>query len=233
MTDRAGQLYLDRLKRTLARAPEDDGPVTVGPDAYGETMIGLTGLDNIDLAVRTVLEEGVPGDLMETGVWRGGASIFMRAALFVHGDKERCVWVADSFAGLPEVDMAAFPEDEVWSPLSGWLAVSQADVEANFRHYGFLDDRVRFLPGWFRDTLPNAPVEQLAVLRLDGDFYESTFVALEALYGKVSPGGFVIIDDYGGVPQCKQAVDDFRADHAIDAPVHPADGSIIYWRKPA
>ena len=80
------------------------------------------------------------------------------------------------------------------------LAVPLKRMQDNFRRYGLLDDHVRFLKGWFRDTLPNSPIERLAILRLDGDLYESTIQALDGLYHKLSVGGFVIVDDYGNVP---------------------------------
>ena len=82
------------------------------------------------------------------------------------------------------------------------LAVPEEEVKANFRRYGLLDDQVRFLPGWFKDTLQDAPIDRIAVLRLDGDLYESTIQALDALYPRVSPGGFCIIDDYLAVKAC-------------------------------
>jgi O-methyltransferase len=101
---------------------------------------------------------------------------------------------------------------------------------ANFERYGLLDQQVRFLEGWFKDTLPNAPIARLAVLRLDGDMYEATMQALDALCAKVSPGGFVIIDDYHEVPACRQAVDDFRTAHGLDHEILEIDGSGVYWR---
>jgi O-methyltransferase len=85
------------------------------------------------------------------------------------------------------------------------LAVSLEQVKANFDRYGLLDDQVRFLKGWFRDTLPVAPIERLAVLRLDGDMYESPMDTLVNLYPKLSEGGYVIVDDYGAIPACRQA----------------------------
>ena len=97
-------------------------------------------------------------------------------------------------------------------------------MQDNFRRYGLLDQQVRFLKGWFRDTLPAAPIERLAILRLDGDLYESTIQALDGLYHKLSVGGFVIVDDYGNVPACRQAVDDFRAEHRIADPIQPSTG---------
>ncbi|MFN2607371.1 MAG: TylF/MycF family methyltransferase [Acidimicrobiales bacterium] len=197
-----------------------------------ETMIGTLRLDNLQSCVTSVLRDGVPGDLMETGVWRGGASIFMRGVLKAHGVTDRVVWAADSFQGLPRPEAERFGDDagdRFWG--YGALAVSLDEVKANFARYGLLDDQVRFLAGWFRDTLPGAPVERLAVLRLDGDMYESTIVALEALYPKLSPGGFVIVDDYGAVPACKSAVEDYRAASGIDDPIEEIDWGGVFWQR--
>jgi O-methyltransferase len=238
----AVRLYLDLLKGVLTRTLTDAPKLNPEQQAYraqgavwpgeAETMIGVKRLDNLDECITTVLAEGIPGDLMECGVWRGGAAIFMRAALEAHGDPDRSVWLADSFEGVARPDPAAFPEDvglDLWT--WHWLAVPRKDVEANFERYGLLDDRVRFLEGWFRDTLPGAPVESLALLRLDGDLYESTFVALEALYDKVSPGGFVIVDDYLSLEPCRLATDDFRRDSGIEEEIVTIDWTGIYWRK--
>jgi O-methyltransferase len=90
---------------------------------------------------------------------------------------------------------------------------------------------VQFLKGWFKDTLPQAPIERLAVARLDGDMYESTMTAIEALYPKVQPGGFVIVDDYGAVPACKRAIEDYRARFGITEPIETIDWTGVYWRK--
>jgi hypothetical protein len=231
------QLYLDLLKRTLTRSlwfEQPELPTMEPPDLHGaETMVTVSRLDSLDQAIATVLTEDIAGDLIETGVWRGGVAIFMRAALEARGDTERVVWVADSFEGLPQPDRAAFPEDAAVWMAAGWLVASRADVEENFRRYGLLDERVRFLQGWFRDTLPDAPIERLSILRLDGDFYESTFVALESLYDKVSPGGFILVDDYLSWANCRLAVDDFRSDRGITEPLTFTDGHEAWWRKPA
>ena len=151
-------------------------------------MVGRLRLDNVHACVERALAEGVPGDLMETGVWRGGVTIFMRAILAAYGVTDRTVWVADSFAGLPPPRPDRYPADRGFD-LSNvrYLAVSRAQVEENFARYGLLDTQVQFLEGWFRDTLPEAPSERLAVLRLDGDLYESTHDALVHLYDGLSP----------------------------------------------
>jgi len=198
--------------------------------SYADTMIGLRRLDNLQFCIESALRDGVPGDLIETGVWRGGACIFMRGVLRAHGVEDRRVWVADSFQGLPAPDAAKYPHDagDVHH-LHQFLAVSQEQVRKNFERYGLLDDRVVFLEGWFKDTLPRADIAALAVLLLDGDMYESTMDALTALYPKLSRGGYCIVDDYI-LPNCRKAVDDYRAAHGITAPVVPIDQTSSYWR---
>ncbi len=196
------------------------------------TMVGTKRLDNLQECVETILRDGVPGDLIETGVWRGGSCILMRGILAAHGVEDRRVWVADSFSGLPRPDPARYPADtgDRHHTVTE-LAVSLAEVKDNFRRYGLLDDQVRFLPGWFSETLPGAPIEKLALMRLDGDMYSSTIEALSALYPRLSDGGFCIIDDFGAVEGCRRAVEDFRATEGIDAPLVRIDACGAYWRR--
>lgn len=196
------------------------------------TMIGLKRLDNLEFCIEKVITNGVPGDLIETGVWRGGATIFMRAVLKAYGVTDRYVWVADSFEGLPPPETGKYPHDagdRLYEARE--LAVSAEEVKANFERYGLLDDQVRFLKGWFRDTLPAAPIERLAVLRLDGDMYESTMDTLVNLYPKLSQGGYAIVDDYGAIPACRQAVNDYRSANAITEKIRNIDWTGIFWQK--
>jgi hypothetical protein len=193
-------------------------------------MIGQRRMDNLRDIVETVLAERVPGDLIETGVWRGGACIYMRAILKAHNVTDRTVYVADSFAGLPPPDPDRYPADagdrhHTYAP----LAISLEEVQGNFAKYDLLDSQVVFLKGWFKDTLHRAPIERLAVLRLDGDMYESTMDALVALYGKVSPGGYVIVDDYA-LPGCQKAIHDFRDRNGVEAPLVAIDSMSVYWK---
>src|SRR5262249_28059364 len=99
------------------------------------------------------------------------------------------------------------------------------------RRYGLLDDQVKFLPGWFKDTLPQSPIDRLSMLRVDADMYESTMEALQYLYQKLSVGGYCIIDDYGAVLGCKKAVDDFRKAHDISEPLQEIDWTGVYWKR--
>lgn len=198
---------------------------------HADTMIGMHRLDNIQQCVERVLADGVEGDLIETGVWRGGACIFMRGILEAYDDRHRRVFVADSFQGLPPPDVERYPEDrgDVHFTFSN-LAVSEEQVRENFRRYHLLDERVVFLKGWFKDTLPTAPIDKLALMRLDGDMYESTMDALNALYPKLSKGGYCIIDDYA-LPGCRKAVEDYRRQHGVDAAIESVDWTGVYWRK--
>ena len=253
--DTAPQLYLDLMKKVLANVIYEDEPLAYehvpipwfqGQPVYdperrragldwpsrAHTMVGLARLDNVQSCMEQVVADGVPGDFIETGVWRGGVCILMRAFLKVHQIDDRRVWVADSFQGLPEVGPYGHPLDVRLGlhRANNVLAIPLAAVQANFARYGLLDDQVQFLPGWFRDSLPNAAIERLAILRLDGDLYESTMDALTHLYSKLSPGGFVIVDDYA-LRSCRRAIDDFRERYGIDDPVAPIDGASAYWRR--
>lgn len=230
------RLWLNRLLSRhglllVRRQPFDAEARINGRDwpLFGYTMAGHKRLDHMQQCIATIESEGIAGDLIETGAWRGGMTIFMRALLRAHGDTTRRVWVADSFEGLPVPS----------SKSDGWdystvdiLKVPLAQVKANFARFGLLDDQVCFLPGWFAQSLPGAPIERLSMLRLDGDLYSSTRDALDNLYAKLSPGGYVVVDDYYSWPACRRAVDDFRQHHGIVAPVEAIDWSACFWRVP-
>lgn len=230
--------FMDRLLAfsglTLARLPTasqaDRTQGRIWP-AGAHTMIGQHRLDNVRFAVETVLRDKVPGDLIETGVWRGGTCIFMRGILKAHDVIDRKVYVADSFAGLPPPDPDKYPADRKDKHYTeDALRVSKADVATNFASYGLLDDQVVFVEGFFENTLHLLESESFAVIRLDGDMYSSTMQALEALYPKLQPGGFCIIDDYA-LETCRKAVEDYRKAHDIADEIVQIDWTGSYWRK--
>ena len=241
------ETYLDLLARCLTNQIYGDPPFdywsggrfdpavrSLGRDwpSQAMTMIGDSRLDNIRQLFAAVVADGIPGDLIETGVWRGGACIFMRGLLKAYNIWNRRVWVADSFTGLPPPDPRYPADSGDQHHVHSQLAVSLGEVRANFRKFGLLDEQVVFLPGWFSETLPAAPIRQLALLRLDGDMYGSTMDALVALYDKVAPGGFVIVDDYGAVAACRAAITDFRAARGITEAIQDIDGLGVFWRVP-
>ena len=199
---------------------------------YADTMIGMKRLNNIEYCIKEIVKNNIEGDFAELGVWRGGAAILMRALLKEINEKYRKVWVVDSFEGLPEPNANKYPADKGDKHfMFDDLKVSIEEVKHNFNKYGLLDEHVKFLKGWFKDTLPTAPISKLALLRLDGDMYESTMDGLVNLYPKLSVGGYVIVDDWGAIPACKQAVLDYRKQHNITEEIKEIDWTGVYWKR--
>jgi hypothetical protein len=223
----------DKSLASMSIEPADVQRRLEGRDcpADGLTMVGMKRLENIQACIERVVADGVPGDIVETGVWRGGTAMFMRAVLKSLGVTDRVVYAADSFEGLPVPDADQFPIDK-GCHLHEWdhLAVSLETVRENFERYGLLDDQVQFVKGWFRDTMPTLAGHRWAILRLDGDMYESTMEVLEHLYPDLSPGGYVIFDDYK-IKRCREAVHDFRDAHGISEEIVPVDWTGVYWQK--
>ncbi len=232
--------YIDLLKKCLTDT------LNLDPDSYeyqelqegltwpiyAETMIGIKRMNNLHYCISKVIKNNIAGDFIETGVWRGGATILMRGILEAYDIKDRSVWVADSFDGLPPPNEELYPADKNSSfHTMNPLKISIDDVKDNFRKYNLLDDQVKFLQGWFKDTLPNAPIKKLAVLRLDGDMYESTMDALTSLYPKLSVGGYIIIDDYGAIDVCRQAIHDYRSKYNITEKIELIDNTGVFWQK--
>jgi O-methyltransferase len=240
--------HLDELEDLLTGYSAADPPMSSSPvpiyefnPRYREegldwpstalTMVGRRRLHNFRVLIEQAIDEAIPGDILEAGVWRGGASILARAVLASRGVRDRLIVVADSFEGLPPPS-EQFPADAGADfHTHPELAVSLGQVQANFDRFGLLDDQVVFAKGWFRDTMPRVEAEALAVLRLDGDMYESTLVPLVHLYDRVSPGGWVIVDDYQIMRACRQAVKDFFADRGMRPRLRKIDHVGVYLRK--
>lgn len=199
--------------------------------ATAPSMIGAKRMGNLRRECERVLKEGVAGDFMETGVWRGGACMMMRAVLKAYGVTDRRVIAADTFAGLPPPTAGVEADQNSYLHSVPDFSVPLAEVRAAFERYQLLDQQVVFLEGLFRDTLPHAPVERLAVLRLDADMYESTMDGFEHLYGKLSSGGSLIVDDYFLFEAHRKAVDEYRAAHAIAEPIERIDDFGGFWVK--
>lgn len=198
---------------------------------FSHTMVGLRRLQNLEWCAAQIFREGIEGDFLEAGVCQGGASIFLRALQVAYGQEHRRTWVADSFEGLPEPTSEFDQGYDLHEAVQPWLSTSLEAVRDNFRTYDLLSGEVTFLPGWFSESLPRAPVEDLSILRADADLYASTREVLESLYDKVVPGGFVIIDDYHVFPNCRRAVDEFRAERGIADPLIRIDWTAVFWRK--
>lgn len=239
--------YMALVARTLDGTIYEDAPLAAsGPAQFDPnlrehgmdwpsvafTMIGTKRLANLRQVLESVIGESVPGDFVETGVWRGGACIMARAVFHAYGVTDRRVIVCDSFEGLPYPDAETYPAD-TGSDFHGYpdLSVSLDRVKANFAKFDLLDDQVVFIKGWFKDTMATVPSEQVAVLRLDGDMYESTIEPLNTLYDRIPDGGWVVVDDYHVVPAAKAALHDFMDARGLVPTLREIDSVGVFFRK--
>lgn len=235
--------YLDLMRESLIGALNEDPALPASKvEGYRQdyreqgwdwpskapSMIGRLRMENVRTECERLISENIPGDFIETGVWRGGACIMMRAVLAAYECSDRRVIAADSFEGFPAQSAA---DNNFTVGGVNDFAVSLEDVKANFARYGLLDEQVVFLKGFFKDTLPKAPVETIALLRLDGDLYESTRDGLMHLYGKLTRGGTLIADDYFLFEGQRKAIDEYREAHGIAEPIIRIDHFGGYWIK--
>ena len=195
------------------------------------TMIGVKRLNNLHDSLDYIRKNNIDGDFIETGVWRGGASIFIKLYNDFY-NMNRKVFIADSFEGLPIPDITKYPQDygDTHHTID-YLKVSLDEVSSNFKKYGVLDNNVIFIKGWFNETLKeNDKIKKLSILRFDGDMYGSTIDVLSNLYDKVNKDGIIIIDDYC-LENCVQAVTDFRNKNKINDEIKLVDECGVFWVK--
>ncbi len=201
----------------------------------GLSMIGLRRLGDLQQCVASVVRDEIEGDLIEAGTWRGGASILIRATLDSLGAADRTLWLADSFEGFPpagEHDAAADQRLETQLGGTDFFAPGLGTVQSYFARFG-LSTGVKFVPGFFEQTLRHLRDRRWSLVRVDADTYSATKAALEALYPGVACGGYVVLDDYfhPWLPECRRAVEDFRLEHGVREPIHQIDWNGGRWRR--
>lgn len=179
------------------------------------TMASNARLRALHDAVKHVVSARIAGDIVECGSARGGSAALLALALDAAGS-ERALWIFDTFEGMPEPS-ANDPDQKLARKYVGTCRGTLEDVTALFRSLHILQ-RARMVKGLFQDTLKNAPVEQIALLHLDGDWYDSVMTCLQTLYDKVSTGGIVQIDDYGYWEGARKAIDDFFRQRGLPVP---------------
>jgi hypothetical protein len=209
------------------------------------TMIGLKRMNNIEYCIKQIIENQIPGDIIETGVWRGGTCIFIQGIMKTYNEIDpnkypmRNLYVADSFAGFPLANPDIKVDHDKYSTyyndeIRKFMSISLDEVQTNFKNYDLLDPNVFFIEGFFNKTLPYVIsqniITELALLRVDCDMYESTNDVLNTMYDKVTKGGYVIIDDYG-LKGCRMAIDEFREKHNIQSKIIHIDDFGVYWIK--
>lgn len=189
------------------------------------TKVSRAKLGRLRQLARTVERDCVPGALVECGVFKGGGAAVIAAS----ASASRQVYLFDSFEGLPppgaedgRIAQARYTE--------GWCAGTEDDVRAIFATLGLLGPRVHLVKGWFRDTFPVSSVGPIALLHIDADWYDSVRLCLERFWDDVSPGGYVVFDDYARWEGCTRAVDEFLAARGL-GPLAPTGKAGHYLRK--
>lgn len=185
------------------------------------TMTSPERLYALILATRYVSRHGIPGDIVECGVWRGGSMQAVARTLISTQDTERDLYLFDTFEGMPPpTEKDRRRDGEPASALLNraprtagiWAIASEADVAAGFAALPYPPERVHLVPGLVEQTVPSQAPERIAVLRLDTDWYASTKHELTTLYPRLSPGGVLLIDDYGWWLGSRAAVDEYLAE---------------------
>lgn len=176
-------------------------------------------------AVRHVCDHRIPGDLVECGVWKGGSCMLIALVLLARGERERTIYLYDTFSGMTEPsaeDRIAWNGKSVrekWEAdrdgtghyFTGW-AVGADEVSENLRSTGWPQERTRVVEGDVERTLKEVVPQAVSLLRLDTDWYASTARELEVLYPRLERGGVLLIDDYGHFKGARKAVDDYFRD---------------------
>jgi O-methyltransferase len=180
-------------------------------------------------ATRFISETGIDGDFVECGVWRGGSSMLVAMTLHACGDEARTLWLYDTYAGMTQPG----PEDIdltgrtalVRMPENGelWACSPIDDVRANMERSGYPVDQFRFVRGPVEETIPASVPSRIALLRLDTDWYASTYHEMRHLYPLLIPGGVLIVDDYGHWQGARLAVDQFLSEQGISLMLHRVD----------
>lgn len=243
----------EQLEGCYAVFRAGSGAPTMKMKRTSTTMTGIKRLFNVRDLVIEVANKRLTGGYLEAGVWRGGNSIMAAATMQLYGLGTRPIYLCDSFHGLPlsRKDSPRPREGGIYQRMKGTLSVSAQRVVGNFDRFSIPREHVTIVPGYFVESLPglrdelDARGEMLAVLRMDGDMYDSTADILFNLYDLVQEGGFVIIDDFGWANGAvangtsfakplfgaKQALLDFRVLHSIDDPMKDIDGMGAYFQK--
>jgi hypothetical protein len=205
------------------------------------TMTSLDRRASLLQAVDHVVRHGVPGDIVECGVWRGGSMMAVALALLARGDTQRHLYLYDTFEGMSEPTAADRSHDGVSAQLQlertargqgVWCEAGLEDVQANLWSTGYPRERIHFVQGRVEDTIPATLPQQIALLRLDTDWYESTRHELQHLYPRLQSQGVLIIDDYGHWQGARQAVDEYFAGSVPPAYLHRVDYTARLLVKP-
>jgi hypothetical protein len=198
------------------------------PNVY--SMCGKNEINQVKKLLTNIINNNISGCLIEMGIWRGGMSIWMQAILKYYNSK-RDIYLFDTFGTFPEPN---HKKDIYLYNITKLLFENPAsvnDVINNFKKMNLLDNNIKFIVGKFKNTIPNKPINNIALLRCDADHYDSTKIILEHYYWKINKGGYIIIDDYNNIHvACKNAVDEFRTKYNITNKIMDIYLDSVYWQ---
>lgn len=232
---------LHRLGYDVVRRP-DEGTVTYPPDFDADLIAlceavrpyTLTSPERIAAlrdAVRYLVRSGVPGAVVECGVWRGGSMLVVARTLLEEGATDRDLYLFDTFTHMPfpgpeDVDLFGTPAAEFYDEASAAEAfryLPMEEVRRVLEGSGYPPERLHFVPGMVEDTIPDQAPGRIALCRLDTDWYRSTLHEMTHLFPRIEPGGILLVDDYGHFMGAKQAVDEYFAAHGPEVLLHRID----------
>lgn len=202
------------------------------------TMGGRRALENAFDIVEMVENQSIPGDIVECGVARGGTAAMLSVASLRLGTISRRKWLFDSYEGLPEPTIEDYVNGKAGNfiqplPKGSCLGTLEQVSQLMYGKYCFSRDDVVLVEGWFQDTVPQYKniIDKISILRLDGDWYESTKIPLDNFFDKIVNGGFVIVDDYATCFGSRKATDEFRAERGIETPLIPDGRGGVWFQK--
>lgn len=208
----------------------------------GLTMTGPEKIDALCTAVRYLVAHGIAGDLVECGVWRGGSMMAAAITLLQAGDTSRDLYLFDTFEGMPEpsaedVDFAGVSMLDQWrgehrNRFNRDARAGLGEVRANMQTVGYPMAKIRCIKGMVENTIPQSAPDRIALLRLDTDYYESTYHEMRHLFPRIVPGGVLIIDDYGHFKGARKAVDKYIKENNLRLLLHRIDYSARVAVKP-
>jgi O-methyltransferase len=204
------------------------------PNIY--SMCDINEVDQLQELLFNVIDNRIKGSIVETGSWRGGMMMMAKAILndLEFNPVPRQIYLFDTFKYFPEPTSNKSQKDKNIHAIVDFLFENMHSVDQvkdNFRKFNLLDNNIHFIEGIFEDTIPITNVGDIAILRLDSDYYESTMFVLEHYYKNIVLGGFLISDDYNNhMLGCKDAIHDFRSKYDIKCPIIDSHGGSIYWR---
>lgn len=232
--------FIKNTGQKLVEISSKDSPSQLDPDfksIYDRckemTMTSEARMYALYIATQYVIKSNIPGDVVECGVWKGGSTMLAALTMLSLKNTEKSIYMYDTFSGMSkptdaDIDYEGTHSKKIWRKLqkekyNAWCFIPLQEVQNNMLSTGYPDDKLYFIEGKVEDTIPKTIPHKISILRLDTDWYESTYHELYYLYPKLAKNGVLIIDDYGHWKGCRKAVDTYLEENNINLLLNPID----------